>query len=109
MPKDQPPLHELLVRQLRELKLTQIAETYREVLDEAARKNTSMLEVLAALISAEVTHRQQHALQRRIRQAKSPRGRLWRVMTSRSLGRSPNRESFACSTVNSWRSISAPC
>ena len=40
-------LHELLLQNLAELKLTQIAETYREVLDEAARKNTSMLEVLA--------------------------------------------------------------
>jgi DNA replication protein DnaC len=72
MPKDQPRLHELLVQHLLELKLTQIAETYREVLDEAARKNTSMLEVLAALISAEVANRHEHALQRRIRQAKLP-------------------------------------
>ena len=40
-------LHELLVQNLHELKLTQIAETYREVLDEAARKNSSMLEVLS--------------------------------------------------------------
>ena len=39
-------LHELLVQNLTELKLTQIAEIYREVLDEAARKNSSMLEVL---------------------------------------------------------------
>ena len=29
-------LHDLLVQNLNELKLTQIAETYREVLDEAA-------------------------------------------------------------------------
>jgi len=72
MPKDQPRLHEQLVQHLLELKLTQIAETYREVLDEAARKNTSMLEVLSALISSEVAHRHQHALQRRIRQAKLP-------------------------------------
>jgi len=67
------PLHELLLADLAELKLAQIAETYREVLDEAARKNTSMLEVLAALIAAEVTARRQRALERRIRQAKLPK------------------------------------
>ncbi len=38
-----PRLHELLLADLTELKLTQIAETYREVLDEASRQNTSML------------------------------------------------------------------
>jgi len=65
-------LHELLQQDLAELKLTQTAETYQEVLDEAARKNTSMLEVLAALVAAEVTARRQRALERRIRQAKLP-------------------------------------
>ena len=72
MPKDQPRLHERLLQDLLELKLTQIAETYREVLDEAARKKSSMVEVLATLISAEVAERHQRALQRRIRQAKLP-------------------------------------
>jgi DNA replication protein DnaC len=65
-------LHELLQQDLAELKLTQTAETYQEVLDEAARKNTSMLEVLAALVAGEVTARRQRALERRIRQAKLP-------------------------------------
>jgi DNA replication protein DnaC len=65
-------LHEQLLQDLAELKLTQIAATYREVLDEAARKNVSMLEVLAQLISAEVTHRRQRNLERRIQQAKLP-------------------------------------
>lgn len=64
--------HELLLQDLAELKLTQIAETYREVLDEASRQNTSMLQVLATLIAAEVTARRERALQRRIRQAKLP-------------------------------------
>jgi DNA replication protein DnaC len=68
----QPQLHKLLLEDLAELKLTQIAETYRETLDEAARKNTSMLEVLASLIASEVTVRRQRALERRIRQAKLP-------------------------------------
>ncbi len=58
---------------LDELKLRQIAEIYREVLDDASRKNTSTLEVLAHLIAAEVTLRRQRALERRIRQAKLPR------------------------------------
>lgn len=66
-------LHELLVQNLNELKLTQIAETYREVLDEAARKNSSMLDVLSTLVAAEITARRQRALQRRIRQAKLPK------------------------------------
>jgi DNA replication protein DnaC len=65
-------LHELLLQDLAQLKLHQIAETYREVLDEAARKNTSMLEVLATLISSEITASRQRALERRIRQAKLP-------------------------------------
>jgi DNA replication protein DnaC len=66
-------LHELLGQNLNELKLTQIAETYREVLDEAARKNSSTLEVLSVLIASEMTARRQRALQRRIRQAKLPK------------------------------------
>ena len=66
-------LHELLQRDLDELKLRQIAEIYREVLDDASRKNTTTLEVLAHLIAAEVTLRRQRALERRIRQAKLPR------------------------------------
>lgn len=65
-------LHELLRQDLSELKLHSIAENYQEVLDEAARKNTPMLEVLAALIAGEVTARRQRALDRRIDQAKLP-------------------------------------
>jgi DNA replication protein DnaC len=65
-------LHELLLADLAELKLTHIAETYREVLDEASRQNTSMLQVLATLVASEVTAKRERALQRRIRQAKLP-------------------------------------
>ncbi len=68
----QPRFHELLLQDLTELKLNQIAETYQEVLDEAARQNTSMLDVLAGLIASEITARRQRALERRIRQAKLP-------------------------------------
>src|SRR3984885_864149 len=58
---------------LAELKLLEIAESYREVLDEAARKGSSMLEVLATLIGLEQTARQQRALERRLRQARLPK------------------------------------
>ena len=66
-------IHELLGQDLAELKLSKIAEIYREVLDDAARKNTSMLEVLATLFSAEVSHRREKALQRRMQRAKLPK------------------------------------
>lgn len=65
-------LHEQLLQDLAELKLTAMAAAYREVLDEAARKNASMLDVLAQLVSAEVTQRRQRNLERRIQQAKLP-------------------------------------
>jgi DNA replication protein DnaC len=62
-----------LDRDLAELKLWEIAKSYREVLDEAARKGTSMLDVLANLIGMEQTARQQRALERRLRQARLPK------------------------------------
>jgi DNA replication protein DnaC len=58
---------------LADLKLLEIAQHYREVLDEAARKGSSMLEVLATLIGMEQTVRQQRALERRLRQARLPK------------------------------------
>jgi DNA replication protein DnaC len=72
MTQRQTRLHELLRQDLAELRLTQIAATYQELLDEAARKNTSMLEVLAALMACEVAHHRQRALVRRMLQAKLP-------------------------------------
>jgi DNA replication protein DnaC len=62
-----------LDRDLAELKLPEIAKGYREVLDEAARKGNSMLEVLATLIGMEQAARQQRALQRRLREARLPK------------------------------------
>jgi DNA replication protein DnaC len=62
-----------LDRDLTELKLPEIAKSYREVLDEAARKGSSMLEVLATLIGLEQTALQQRALQRRLREARLPK------------------------------------
>lgn len=73
MSERQRHLHELLRQNLLELKLTQIAESYREVLDDSARKNSSPLETLSALIADEITARRQRALQRRIRQATLPK------------------------------------
>jgi len=61
-----------LERDLAELKLLEIAKCYREVLDEAARKQSSMVEVLAMLIGIEQTTRQQRALERRLREARLP-------------------------------------
>src|ERR1700678_187248 len=61
-----------LERDLAELKLLEIAKHYREVLDDAARKGCSMLEVLATLIGLEQTVRAQRALERRLREARLP-------------------------------------
>jgi DNA replication protein DnaC len=62
-----------LGRDLAELKLPEIARAYREVLDEAARNGSSMLEVLATLIGLEQAARQQRALQRRLRESRLPK------------------------------------
>src|SRR6516165_4465864 len=62
-----------LDRDLAELKLLEIARAYGEVLDEAARKGSSMLEVLAVLVGLEAASRQQRALQRRLREARLPK------------------------------------
>jgi DNA replication protein DnaC len=72
MTKRDQHLHDQLLRDLGELKLRQIAATYQEVLDEAARQNASMLQVLSTLIASEITGGRQRALERRIRQAKLP-------------------------------------
>ena len=62
-----------LDRDLAELKLAEIAKSYREVLDEAARKGSSFLEVLAILIGLEQAAREQRALERRLREARLPK------------------------------------
>jgi len=66
------PKHQLLLAQLAELKLAQIAEIYAQVLDDAARKNSSAFDVLSALFGAEIAARHQRALARRIREARLP-------------------------------------
>jgi DNA replication protein DnaC len=72
MPK-RDELHEKLIRDLATLKLSRIAEIYRETLDEAARKNSPMLDVLSTLIAEEAIARIERALQRRIRGARLPK------------------------------------
>jgi DNA replication protein DnaC len=67
------PRHEKLLRDLAELKLHRIAELYQEVLNEAARKGSSMLDVLAALIGEEVAVRRQRALEQRLHRARLPK------------------------------------
>jgi DNA replication protein DnaC len=62
-----------LDRDLAELKLLEIAQSYREILDEAARKGTSVLEILATLFGLELSAREQRALQRRLREARLPK------------------------------------
>ena len=62
-----------LDRDLAELKLWEIAKSYREVLDEAARKGSSFLEVLAILIGLEQAAREQRVLERRLREARLPK------------------------------------
>ena len=55
-----------LDRDRAELKLPEIAKSYREVLDETARKGSFVLEVLAILIGLERAAREQRALERRL-------------------------------------------
>jgi DNA replication protein DnaC len=62
-----------LERDLADLRLLEIARCYREVLDDAARKGSSMLQVLTTLIGMEQTVRRQRALERRLRQARLPK------------------------------------
>jgi len=62
-----------LDRDLDELKLQEIRKHYREVLDEAARKGSSFLEILAILIGMEQAAREQRALERRLREARLPK------------------------------------
>jgi DNA replication protein DnaC len=71
--KEDPHPNSQLDRDLAELKLLEIAKSYPEVLDEAARKGSSPLEVLRTLIGIEATARKQRALERRIRQAHLPK------------------------------------
>lgn len=73
MARNDNSLSTQLERDLADLRLLEIARCYREVLDDAARKGSSMLQVLATLVGMEQTVRQQRALERRLRQARLPK------------------------------------
>lgn len=66
------PKHDRLVQDLLGLKLNHIAENYKEVLDEAARKNTPMLDVLLQLFGGQSASRRDNALARRVQAARLP-------------------------------------
>ncbi|MEO8269791.1 MAG: ATP-binding protein, partial [Aureliella sp.] len=66
------PKHDRLRQELHELKLVHIAENYREVLDEAARKNTPMLDILMQLVGGQSAARRDGAMARRVRIARLP-------------------------------------
>lgn len=66
-------LHAQLHDDLKTLKLHYILEHYEEILNEAARKNSSMLDVLNLLIGGEAGARGERAMQRRIAQARLPK------------------------------------
>lgn len=67
--------HERLQQDLLALKLNHIADHYREILDEAARKNSSMLDVLAQLIGGQAAARRDSALARRVQVARLPKAK----------------------------------
>ncbi len=65
--------HDKLKQNLEELKLSYIAENYRELLDDAARKNTSVLDVLLELVDGQINDRRNRAPARRVRDAHLPK------------------------------------
>lgn len=71
--KKEERLHEELRRDLETLKLSRIAETYEELLDEAAAEGWSFLKTLTHLVGNEAAERSQRALQRRIKRARLPK------------------------------------
>ena len=97
-----------LDRDLAELKLPEIVKSYREVLDEAARKGTSMMEILATLFGLELAAREQRALQRRLREARLPKRKTLAEYDFNFPKRSPRRPSCGCSTATSSSGTAAP-
>ena len=64
--------HDQLYQDLLELRLPDIADNCREVLDDASRKNTTMLDILLQLFSGQLASRRDGALARRVRAAHLP-------------------------------------
>ena len=74
-PHDIPTRRSVLARS-GGIELHRIAETYQEVLNEAARKGSSIFEVLALLIGEQADCRRQQALERRVHNARLPKRKL---------------------------------
>ncbi len=66
------PKHDRLRQELLDLKLVHVADNYREVLDEAARRNTPMLDILLQLVGGQAAARRDGAMARRVRIARLP-------------------------------------
>jgi DNA replication protein DnaC len=68
-----PDLHEQVLRDLEALRLTRIAQIYKEVLDQASSEGWSFLKLLAHLVGSEASERAERALQSRIKRARLPK------------------------------------
>lgn len=66
-------LNEQLLRDLETLRLSRIAEIYKEVLDQAAKEGWSFLQVVAHIIGSEAAQRSERALESRIKRARLPK------------------------------------
>ena len=85
-------LHEQLQKDLKQLKLTSILEQYSDLLDEAARKNTSMLEVLSILIGSEAAARSNEPCNVASRKHVSRDEKRWKITSSSSPRRIPKQK-----------------
>ena len=103
-----PDPHAALHEHLAELRLAQIAEIYPEVLNEAARKNCSPLDVLATLVAAEITARRERALQRRIATARLPKRKTLEEFDMAFPKRIPKQKVLRLFDWSSSPSISRP-
>ena len=99
-----------LDRDLAELKLPEIAKSYREVLDEAARKGSSTLEVLGYALRHGADG-PPAASPRAADCARPgcPSGRRWPSTTSISPSGFPRPRSCGCSTATSSRGMAVRC
>jgi len=68
-----PDYHQQLQHDLEALRLSRIAEVYREVLDQAATDGWSFLQALAHIIGSEASQRAERAVQSRIKRARLPK------------------------------------
>ena len=101
--------HDQLYQDLIDLKLNHIAEHYREVLDDAARKNSPMLDVLIQLVSCQLAARRDSALARRVRAAHLPTMKTLAEYDFTFQNELPNKRSCGYSISNSLTRSAARC